>query len=138
MSGRRFRRRLPIRFADVDHARVLYFPRALHILHTVMEDFFDEALGIGYRALFDDRKLGFPTVHIDVDYRAPLQFGDTVVVELSVAEIGNSKVVFGYQVWRDDTLACEATQVTVAIDPEAWTKQPIPDDIRAALEAYRR
>ncbi len=133
-----FRKRLPVRFADVDAARVLYFPRQLHLLHTVMEDFFREAVGIPYAEMIDSDRIGFPTVRLAVDFRSPIRFGDEVDVTLRVREMGKSRVVFAYDVslaGRAD-IAASALQTTVAIDPRAWKSVPIPDRYRARLGAF--
>lgn len=131
-----FRKRLPIRFADVDAARVLYFPREMHLLHTVMEDFFEEAIGIPYADLLFREKIGFPTVRLEADFSAPLRFGDQVDVELRVREIGRSRLVFEYALSRNGAPSAKAVQTTVAVDPEAWRSVEIPAGLRSRLASY--
>ena len=130
-----FHRRLPIRFADVDYARVLYFPRQLDLLHTVMEDFFREAVGISYAEMLQRDRIGFPTVRIEADFRAPLRFGEEADVALRVKELGRKKVVFRYEISRAETgeVTGVVTQTTVAIDPETWHAIELPPKYREAL-----
>lgn len=138
MSGAAtFRRTLPVRFADVDWARILYFPRQLDLLHTVMEDFFTEAWGTPYHRMLAEERLGFPTVHLECDFRSPLRFGDQLEVALVVRRIGTSSVTFRYEVRRaGGELAGEVTQVAVAIDPETWQVRELPAGLRAALARW--
>ena len=39
---------IPVRFGDVDHARIVYYPRFFHFCHVAMEEAFRDALGISY------------------------------------------------------------------------------------------
>src|SRR5688572_22728354 len=86
----------PIRFSDVDRAGILYYPRFLHYFHCCFEDFFERALGIPYNHLLDVERVGFPTVHMEVDYLAPLRFGDKVEITLGIEKIGTKSVTWMY------------------------------------------
>lgn len=85
-----------IRFSDVDRAGILYYPRFLHYFHCCFEDFFERALGVPYNHLLDVEKLGFPTVHMEVDYLKPLRFGDHVEISLCIDKIGTKSVTWQY------------------------------------------
>ncbi|MBI3843805.1 MAG: hypothetical protein HY292_04100 [Planctomycetes bacterium] len=124
-----------IRFADVDWARVLYFPKQFDLLHGVMEDFFREIVGVPYAEMLQQDGIGFPTVHIDANFRAPLRFGEDAEIALRVLEVGRSKVVFRYDVSRPASgeVTGVVTQTTVAIDPETWQTIEIPPRYRDAL-----
>ena len=130
-----YHQRQVIRFADVDWARVLYFPKQFDLLHGVMEDFFREVVGVSYAEMLQRDRIGFPTVHIDADFRAPLRFGEEADIALSVRELGRRKVVFRYDVTRPATgeITGVVTQTTVAIDPETWQTIEIPPRYREAL-----
>jgi 4-hydroxybenzoyl-CoA thioesterase len=130
-----YRQQRPIRFADVDWARVLYFPKQLDLLHSVMEDFFRDVVGVTYADMLQRDRIGFPTVHLECDFRAPLRFGEQADVALTVVEIGKRKVVFRYDVTRAATgeLTGVVVQTTVAIDPETFRSIELPPKYREAL-----
>lgn len=132
-----YRKTLPVRFADVDYARVLYFPRQFHFIHLVMEDFFREVLDIPYAVMLKKDRIGFPTVHLEADFSKPLEFGDEVDISMKVGELGRSRVVFEYEVHKAGAVAARCTQTTVAVDPESWTSIELPARYRAALDAVR-
>jgi len=125
-----------IRFDDVDGAGIVYYPKYFHLCHAAFEDFFDSAASISYPNLIRGRRLGFPTVAIDSSFTAPLTYGDTAVVELSVEKIGTTSVVFSYRIRRRrDGVACfAATVTTVLIDLDSQQPQTIPADLRTMLE----
>jgi 4-hydroxybenzoyl-CoA thioesterase len=125
-----------IRFDDVDGAGIVYYPQYYHLCHAAFEDFFDTAASIAYADLIRGRRLGFPTVAIESRFTAPLSYGDTAVVELSVDTIGTTSATFTYRIRRRrDGAACfGATVTTVLIDLDSQRPQPIPDDLRAILE----
>ncbi|MDX1630429.1 MAG: thioesterase family protein [Thermoanaerobaculia bacterium] len=134
-----FRARLDVRFGDIDHAGIVYYPRFLHYFHVALEEFFRDHLGRPYHRFLDEEQVGLPTVHLEIDFRNPLRFGDEIEVEVGVHEIGRTSIDWTYRVFKpEDLLAAEARIVTVALDMESFEKTPVPDWLRRALEEYRR
>jgi 4-hydroxybenzoyl-CoA thioesterase len=134
MSGKAFQHDIPVSFGDVDYARILYYPRLFHFCHAVMEAFFD-AVGLNYARLLVERKIGFPTVHTQADYRIPMPYGMVLRFDLTVRTIGTTSVAFHYRVRArgEEEVRAEATTTVVCIDMDRFQKKPLPADIRAAL-----
>jgi len=128
-----FRHAQPVRFGDVDHAGIVYYPRFFHYCHVAFEELFGSA---GYRRLLDERKIGFPAVHVEFDFAHPLRFGDTIEVAITKEKVGRSSVTLRYQVTRlEDGKDCARASVTVvAIDMRTFSPLPLPDDLRALFE----
>lgn len=127
----------PVRFADVDHAGIVYYPRFFHYFHLAFEELFRVRMGPrAYVELLDRDRIGFPAVRAEADYRAPLRFGDTAVIVLSIARLGASSITFRYQVSRaagDDgtSVVCAEGQVVCAVvDLSAFRAVAIPDRLR--------
>lgn len=120
----------PIRFSDVDHAGILYYPRFLHYFHCCFEDFFERGMGIPYNHLLDVERLGFPTVHMEVDYLKPLRFGDHVEISLGVQKIGNKSITWTYtgDTARDNkkVRAVEASLITACLDMDSFKGIALP------------
>jgi 4-hydroxybenzoyl-CoA thioesterase len=134
-----FRAHLKVRFGDIDHAGIVYYPRFLHYFHVALEEFFDAEVGIAYHKVINEHRLGLPSVHLAIDFKSPLRFGDEIDVEIQGIETGTTSVTWRYGVWKQDgTLAAEATIVTVALDMDAFGKRPLPDWLRERLDAYGR
>lgn len=130
-----YRARLKVRFSDIDRAGIVYYPRFLHYFHVAMEEFFAEQVGIDYAEVIDRRRFGLPTVHLDVDFRRPLRYGDTIEVEVRVVEIGRTSVRWRYRIFRpgEEEVAAEGHTVTVGLDLDSYEKMEIPDWLRERL-----
>jgi len=141
MSGAPFRVRMPVRFSDVDHAGVVYHPVFFHYFHVALEELFSERMGARrYAKLLDEDRIGLPAVSSHCDFFAPLRFGDTIELEMSVEKLGRSSVTFRYRVYRcadDDRpeaiLAAEGTNVCATVDMEAFRAVAIPAPLRAVF-----
>lgn len=127
-----------IRFDDVDGAGIVYYPRYLHLCHAAFEDFFDATAPFGYPELISKKRLGFPTVHLEADFKAPLSYGDVAIVTLSVKKIGTSSMVLHYDVMRkrDATRCFTADITTVMMDLDSQKAVPVTAELRSVLERY--
>jgi len=79
-----------------------------------------------------------PRVRYEVDFEAPLRFGDTVTATVRVERVGTSSLTLGFEVWGGppDTppvRVAAGRYVTVHLDLAAGTPAPWPDSWRAAL-----
>ncbi len=130
----------PIRFSDVDHAGILYYPRFLHYFHCCFEDFFERGLAVPYNHLLDVERVGFPTVHMEVDYLSPLRFGDKVEITLGVDKIGKKSVTWMYTgtTSRNNKAvrAVQATLVTVCLDMESFESREVPIKYREMFNRF--
>jgi YbgC/YbaW family acyl-CoA thioester hydrolase len=127
--------RFPVRFGLCDPARIIYFPNYFDFFHAAMEDFFRDRIGALYHVLLGKERIGFPTVHLEVDFAAPVAFGDEVKIQVEIAKVGRSSVAFRYTGRRSDgNKVVEATQTTVCTDLDAFKSVSIPDHLRAPLE----
>ncbi len=127
-----------IRFDDVDGAGIVYYPQFFHLCHGAFEDFFDTAAPISYPTLVKEKRLGFPTVRIESEFKAPLTYGDVAVVELTVRNIGRSSVVIGYDIRRkrDGVLSFHADITTVLVDLDTLKPVEIDPELRGIFEKF--
>jgi 4-hydroxybenzoyl-CoA thioesterase len=127
-----------VRFDEVDAAGIVYFARFFTWCHDAMEAMLTPLSG-GYTALVRTRRLGLPAVHVEADYRAPLRFGDEVLVEAAVERLGTSSVGLRFDVLRSPSREPVAVvkHVVALVDLGAIRAQPLPDDVRAVFERYR-
>lgn len=132
-----FRTSIKVRFGDVDHAGIVYYPRFYIYFHEAFEDFFNSA-GQSYQAMLDDRRIGFPTVHVETDFRGPLRYGDNLDIELTVKRVGRRSAVFRFVGFRHRDGAHSVTaEITAAcVDMDSFQARDIPEDLRAIFERH--
>jgi YbgC/YbaW family acyl-CoA thioester hydrolase len=128
---------LQVRFGHVDPAGIAYFPRIYDYLHDVFEELWEEHIGQRYYHLLLERRIGFPLVHSEVDFQAPLRFGDRPVVSVTCIHLGRSSIGLRYRFTLGDKHLLEARMTTVCTDLETMTPISIPDDFRARFELIR-
>jgi 4-hydroxybenzoyl-CoA thioesterase len=128
---------LKVRFGDIDHAGIAYYPNLYHDLHIAFEEFFEEHLGTPYPRALDEEKLGFPTVHVETDFLSPIRYGDTLDITITVPRLGDSSADLLFTVVRrGDTDPCLVSRHTVvAIDMTTFRPRAIPPPYRDLLAA---
>ncbi len=77
-----------VRFSDCDPAGISFYPQYFVIFNGLVEDWFNEGLGIGYTQAIRERHLGWPTVHFEVDFHAVSRMGEEVDLSLEVERLG--------------------------------------------------
>ena len=130
---------LPVRFGEIDPARVVYYPRFFHYFHQAFESWFGDALGVPYPQVLTEHNIGFPSVRVETEFKKPLRYGDTVRIEIELADVGRKSITLNYKAIRlpDGVLAARATIKTAAIRNDTFESMTIPDDWRERFERFR-
>jgi 4-hydroxybenzoyl-CoA thioesterase len=133
-----FRASIKVCFSDIDNAGIVYYPRVIHYFHLAMEEFFANEMGIDYAAVLHQRNLSLPTVHLESDFRRRLRYGDWINMEVSVINIGQSSITWGYKGYRKDEeeLVVEGQNVTVCVRTDTFEKIDVPEWLRQGLTSY--
>ncbi len=130
----RFTRERPIRFSDCDPAGIVFYPQYFVMLNGLVEDWFNDGLGIGYAALILERRVGLPTVRLEVDFQAVSRLGDHVELSLQVDRLGGRSLTLALEVTGvDGGLRMRMRQVLVTTSLVTHRALDIPPDIRAAI-----
>lgn len=126
-----------VRFDEVDAAGIVYFARFFTWCHDAMEAMLAGVQG-GYVALVNVRRLGFPAVHVEADYAAPLRFGEEVHIAATVERLGTSSIAIRFELTRasDGDHVATLRHVVALTDLAAMRARPIPEDVREALQAW--
>jgi len=134
-----FTARLPVRFADIDWARVVYFARYFDFAHRCFEDFFNEHAKLPYAAVLAERKLGFPIVHSEGEFFAPLRLGDTARVVMEVTRLSKRSVTSRFTFFRGegDEKVAVITLKQAAIDTTDFRGIELPDDIHGLFVTHQ-
>ena len=130
----------PVRFEDVDAANIVFFGRFFGYCHEAMETLFERELPGGYVHLITKRRVGFPAVHVECDFKHPLRYGEVARIAVTVERVGHKSCTFRYAITRasDGVDVASIKHVCAMSDLTTIRAIPIPDDVRAALEKHQQ
>ncbi len=136
--SRSFVRHYEVRFGEIDHAGVMYYPALFDRMHRGFEDFWGEAAQLKYSEVLDVDNLGFPLVNIESNFRKPFRFGERMRMEIDVARIGTRSISLRFRLGVDESteVRAVATMVLGVIDLKQFQPCELPQRYRDYLEPY--
>ena len=134
-EGSEFCRPRLIRFSDCDPAGIVFYPQYFVMLNGLVEDWVNEGLGLSYHGLVAQRRIGLPTVKLEVDFRAVSRMGDQVMLGLAVERLGSRSLTLQVRCFEpvSGEVRMQMQQVLVTTSLETHRAVAIPDDMRAAI-----
>jgi YbgC/YbaW family acyl-CoA thioester hydrolase len=127
----RFVHAFTVPFDDADAAGIVFFARTYTYAHRAYESYLRH---IGLGEFFSSDRFVCPFVHTEADHKNPMRPGEHLDVEVWLEKLGTSSMTFKFTIFAGKTEKAEVRMVSVFVDPATFTKIPIPDDIRAALQ----
>lgn len=125
-----------IRFGHSDPAGIVFYPEFFRMFNDLFEDWMTDGLGIDFASQFGDHQRMFPLVHIDTDFIQPRMIGQSLSLTLVLTELGRSSIKYtihghdrGEEILRANCVTCVASK-------ETRRTIALPEDFRAAMEAY--
>jgi acyl-CoA thioester hydrolase len=120
-----------VRYADLD-------PNG-HVNNGAINQFFEDGR-VHFRTarmthLTPEILTGFAVAAFAANYRGALRYPATVDVGTVVTRIGRSSFGLGQGVFSGETCIATAEVTSVYFDPDNGKSRPMPDDLRAVLEA---
>lgn len=128
-----------VRFQHVDFAGIVFYPRFLEMLNNIVEDFYDEVLGMPFKNIH--KTGGIPTVDLKVQFKKAARLGDVLTKYFWVKKLGSSSMYCGFKFEHEDGSVCLEGEVTlVRVDftdgRDEIKARPFPDAMRTKLEEY--
>ncbi len=137
LPGGAWMREATIRFSHCDPAGIVYYARWFDLLNGVIEDWFGEALGLGYHAFIRDRRIGLGYASAHADYLRPGMMGDIISFAVFVERIGGASLGLAIPGWRGEEAVLSSRLTIVTTDLAVHRAMRLPEDLRAALETYQ-
>ena len=127
----RYTTSLQVRFRDIDP---LY-----HVSHTVYVVYMQQARLAFCEAVLELGDSAWDTVvaHLELDYESEVAFGDDLVAETWITDVGSSSFTMAYEITANGTVAATGESVQVVVDPESGESTGVPEGWREAFESYR-
>lgn len=111
-----------IRFQHIDFAGIVFYPRFLEMLNSLVEDWFEEALDRPFHKMHETN--GIPTVDLKVQFKKAARLGEVIIKELWVKELRSSSLLCGFLFKNqkgETILEGEVTLVNVKIGEDRKT-----------------
>jgi acyl-CoA thioester hydrolase len=126
-----------VEFGDTDMAGIMHFSNFFRFME-VAETQFLNARGLSVTWQAEGVRFGFPRVSVSCDYTRPARFEEVLTIGVTVEKVGTKSVSYRFDfshagqpvaVGRMTAVFCQA------VPPHGLQALPIPDEIRAKLEA---
>lgn len=135
-GARTFEARLPVQWADVDIAGIMYFPTYWRFAEYAEMEMFRE-LGFNYATIFEELDFWLPRVRAEAEYHAPALMGDWLRMRTHIEKVGASSVRWKTVIFNERTgeASAQMSLTVAAMDRETKKSTPLPPQIREALLA---
>jgi YbgC/YbaW family acyl-CoA thioester hydrolase len=128
-----------VEFVETDMAGIVHFSRFFNYMEAAEHDFF-RSLGHSVVTDLDGDLYGWPRVHAECDWRAPLRFEDEFEVRLLVRDVRKRSIELAFVIHRIEgerrTLVGHGAFTTVCVAPRSgggYGAVEIPAAIRDLL-----
>ena len=127
---------IKVRFGEVDSMKIVWHGNYLKYFEDGRESF-GAKFNLGYLDVYK-HKIMIPIVKIDCDYKRPLVYGDTAIVETTFVNSPAAKIVFDYKIFRksDHELMATGSSTQVFLSPEGELQLISPPFFKAWKELY--
>jgi 4-hydroxybenzoyl-CoA thioesterase len=124
-----------VRFADVDPAGIVFYPRYFEMLNAVVEDWFAQDLGMSFKQLHLVDHIGVPTVKLEVTFLSPSELGDILTITITPDQVGRSSCTFNALFSGDGRDRLRLEVVLVCMDMATQRSRPWPESVRRGMLA---
>ncbi|RCV91305.1 acyl-CoA thioesterase [Billgrantia montanilacus] len=124
-----FTSRRKVRFEHCDPAGIVFYPRYLEMINAVVEDWFDDTMGIGFNQLVESGR-GVPTVSLETEFNAPSRLGESLTFHLVPQTVGRTSLKLDITATCIDQRRLTAQVTLVLIDLTTGRPLPWPDAMR--------
>lgn len=124
-----YTRDIRIEFNHCDPAGIVFFPRYFEMINSMAENFFRDRLDYPFERIVLGEHQSVPTVHLEIDFRAPSRLGEMIRFALEVGKLGRSSVDLRHRATGAGVVRLEAHQRLVWVD-KAGHATPWPEELR--------
>jgi len=137
-SDFRFSYAMRVRFADTDLQGIVFNGNYLTYYDNAWTEYFRE-LGLTYNACLE-RGLDTVLARTTIEFKSPARFDDLLEVFVRVSHIGNTSIVFDFEIYPkgDERLVGTASSLYVCVDPKTLKKITAPDWLRSAVSKLEK
>lgn len=102
-----------VRFGEVDSMHIVWHGNYLKYFEDAREAF-GERYGLGYLEVYKHNVM-IPIVQVHCDFKSPLHYGDTALIETKFVNTEAAKIVFEYRIFRKSDMELAATGSSIQV-----------------------
>lgn len=126
-----------ILFQHCDPAGIVFYPRYFEMLNAVVEEWFEDGLGVSFDVFHRVHRRGIPTKHVEMDFKAPCRLGETITFSYRVETLRGAGLSARFEARSPDgDRRLAGTQVLVHVDLDNLKPTPFAAPLRAAIARY--
>lgn len=123
-----------VEFQHCDPAGIVFYPRYVEMVNSVVEEFFREALDYSFGDMHTVDNKGVPTAQISLQFQAPGFLEDPLDFILEVDRLGRSALDLNITCTSRGAPRFTARSTLVQVDMETRKSTPWPDRLRQKIE----
>lgn len=127
-----------VRFSHCDPAGIVFYPQYFIMFNGLVEDWFNQGLGVNYARYITEHRLGFPIVKLECDFVAPSKIGEVITLGLRLERLGKSSMEIAVDCRYAQEERLRAKFVLVAMNLDRQRAQPLPEDLRGLMLAFQQ
>lgn len=127
-----------VRFSHCDPAGIVFYPQYFIMFNGLVEDWFNQGLGVNYARYITEHRLGFPIVRLECDFVAPSKIGEVITLGLKLQRLGKSSMEIAVDCRHAQEERLRAKFVLVAMNLDRQRAQPLPEDLRGLMLAFQQ
>ncbi|GIK23876.1 MAG: acyl-CoA thioesterase [Rhodocyclaceae bacterium] len=136
--GDTFHSDMLVRFSHCDPAGIVFYPQYFIMFNGLVEDWFNQGLGVNYARYITEHRLGFPIVRLECDFVAPSKIGEVITLGLKLQRLGKSSMEIAVDCRHAQEERLRAKFVLVAMNLDRQRAQPLPEDLRGLMLAFQQ
>jgi acyl-CoA thioester hydrolase len=138
MSSNTFRTSYRVTWADTDAAQVVHYSNYFKLFERAEEEFYRQ-LGFSF-ADTSLKGFWFPRVEAFCQYKKPARFNDLLEIELTVEDLKEKSMKYGFKIFNKETAVLLAVGYVVAVVADKKTEKAvmIPKEIAEKLKRFSR
>jgi len=134
-----FKTTYDVSWVDTDAAQVVHFSNYFRIFEKAEEEMYTQ-LGLSFDEIRQKYDIWLPRVEALCKFKAPAKYGDTLEVSLTVEEVKDKAVRYGFTIFnkKSERLIAEGYVVVVVADKKFGHAINIPKELVQRLETYKK
>lgn len=125
------------RYVETDQMGIVHHSNYLIYMEQGRLEWLDH-LGFSYQKM-EDSGVILPVYQIDIKYKNPIKFGDEIRVKTTLRKIPTTRVVFDYEITKNDGQICAVAELTLVFtDARTFRpRKPIPEFLEKCQQSFK-